>query len=143
MQKRTNHVILLIFSIVFSVGMIYALFTDLNFLLTKRNANATILETNNLNKSNEASLQLDYFNDYLNEKVKSTISLKQHDFAQVIEKGNSQISIFYAKNYPYKIYIENVNAPRWGILIFEAIMILLMSFLFYSSLKNLTRNVNN
>lgn len=131
------------FSIVFSVGMIYALYTDVNFFLTKRIANATIIGTNDINKSDEISLQLNYYNDYLKGNLKSTISLKQHDFTQVIENGNSQLSILYAKNYPYKIYIENINAPRWGILIFEIIMLLLMSFLFYSSLKKLTQNVKN
>ncbi len=141
MQKQIKHIVLLIFSIAYSAGMIYTLYRDVNFFLTKRIANATIIRTNDINKSNEISLQINYYNDYLKGNLKSTISLKQYDFTQFIENENSQISIFYAKNYPYKIYIENINNPRWGILIFEVIMLLLMSFLFYSSLKNLTQNI--
>ena len=137
MQKRIKHVVLLIFSIIFSVGMLYALYTDLNFFLTRRLGKATILNIDNSNKSNNVSLQLAYYNDYLKENVKSTISLKQNDATQITEKGTSQTSILYTKYYPYKIYIENINAPRWPILIFEVIMILLMFFLFYSSIKNL------
>lgn len=89
-----------------------ALYTDLSFFLTRRTANATILKINDLNKPGDVSLQLDYYNDYLKENIKSTLFLKQHDAAQIIREGNSQISVLYAKNYPYKIYIEDINAPR-------------------------------
>ena len=61
--------------------------------------------------------------------------MNQYDKSNYLIKSNEQISILYAKNFPYKIYVENINAPRWPIVLFEVIMLLLMLFLFLSSIK--------
>ena len=138
MQKRIENIALLTFSIILFTGMLFALYTDLDFFFTRKATTATILLIKNSNKFNSFStLHIAYYNDYLKRNVKSTISLKLHDATQLVQKETTQISILYTKNYPYTVYIENVNAPRWEILIFEVGVILLMFFLFYSSLKHL------
>ena len=139
MKSRIKNISLLIFSVIFLIGMLYRLFTDLNYFLTRRTVKAKIFQINESNKSGIVSLQLNYYNNYLNRNVKSDISIKRYDATNIITEGDSQISILYAKYFPNKIYIENVNAPRWLIILFEIIMILIMFFLFYSSIKLLIR----
>lgn len=136
-QKRIQLIILLIFSLIFSVGMLYALYRDLNFFVTKRFANAEITGNIKASNSNHVSLDLHYYNDYLKKNINANISMNQPDESKYLITGNNHISILYAKNFPYKIYVEEINAPRWPILLFEVIMVLLMIFLFVSSLKNL------
>ena len=138
-QRVIGNIALSIFSIIFCMGMLCAFYTDLNFFLTKRIAQAKDLQIIDSSKPNRTTFQVDYFNHYLNRDISSFIILKAHDAFQLEKKKNNQILIYYAKNFPNKIYIENVNVPRYPILIFEAVMFFLMSFLAYTSIKILLK----
>ena len=143
MRRIIGNLVLSIFSIAFCLGMVYAFYTDLNFFFTNRITQAQDLQIIDLNKHNSTTFQVDYYNNYLNRNIRSFITLKSYDASQLEKKRNDQILIYYAKNFPNKIYIENVNVPRWPILIFEAFMFFLMSFFAYTSIKILAKAIRN
>ena len=140
MRNKITNIVVFIFSFIFLVGIFYVFYIDLNFFITKKFASAAILKVDT--SDSKVFFKLRYYNNYLNSEVQPTLSLERQAAGQILKDKTvgGQVLISYAKNYPYKIYIDNINAPRFLIIIFEILMILIMSFSVYISIKNFKKS---
>lgn len=143
MNSKVNTIITLVLSGILLTGICYALLLDLNFIITKKNTNAKIIRIQKNVKDNKLYFQVKYFNDFVNSNIDCLVKLGVHDGNVIANKYNAvkEIEISYGKNFPYKVYIENLNTPGIGMIIFEIIMGLIMLFTAISCLKNLKRKV--
>lgn len=141
MKNRIKYGVTLLLSICICIGTLYALYTDLNYFLTKKEGSAEILKVNETRDRKPFYVHLRYHNDFINKMTSSTINVGKYDAQKIMDeyKRRNEISIFYAKDYPDKIYVADINAPRWLILVFEVSMITIMIFSIYACIKALRR----
>lgn len=142
MQKKITYSVALLFSITIAAGMFYALYTDLNYFITKKAGMAEVLKVYETKEWKPMHIELRYYNRVINETITCTLGVEQHDVISLKQKCKQQnhVEIFYAANNPCGIYIKGINAPHWPIIIFEVVMIGLMLFAGYSCFKNLFKD---
>lgn len=142
MQKKIKYSVALLFSITIAAGMFYALYTDLNYFITKKAGTAEVLKMYETRGRKPMHIEFRYYNSFINETITCTLGVEQHDVMSLRQKYKQQnhVEIFYAANNPCGIYINGINAPRWPIIIFEVVMIVLMLFAGYSCFKNLFKD---
>lgn len=121
------------------IGTIYSLYIDMNYFLSKKEAIVTISDS--IKSDNSILIRVNYKNDYVDSIVKSSITLDKRKGDIVLNeyKNKGHIVAYYAKNYPNEIYMENINAPRTGIILFYLLIIAAMLLSMYFSVVKLKR----
>jgi hypothetical protein len=144
MKITFKNATILTISIVLLFAFAYSLFFDLNFFLTKKEAGIKNMRVVLTKQQNPYVISIEYYNSFLNETVECTPNISIHD-AEILSENystNKNIFISYAKFYPKRIYIKDVNEPRVWIVLFDIIMVLLMFFSVYAFSKPLFEKFN-
>ena len=126
MNNKFLNWILLIISATLLLGMTYALFDDIVFFLTKKEAPAKILTVKHSNNSDSYTITLQYFNVFTNSEIVCNYKAKPYFGTKMINRENEMLQIHYGKLFPKSIYIIEDRTPRPGILLFELLFIGLM-----------------
>ena len=108
--------------------MAYALFDDIVFFLTKKEASAKVLTVKPSNNSHSYTITLQYFNAFTNNEIVCNYKAKPYFGTKMMNRENDMLQIHYGKLFPKRIYIVEDRTPRLGILLFELLIIGLMFF---------------
>ena len=126
MVKKIEYFVFLVASVFLCLAACYQFYRNSNYFLTRKRARAEILSIN-VKKNERSYIQLAYYNEFINRRIEYDVDVKENKYEISNKfKENDSIDIFYAKNYPYKIYIDGMGALRWPIVLFDLIMMIIM-----------------
>lgn len=140
MKNRGTLIFILLFGTIFLLGALYSLYIDSFFFLYKKENFGKILEIEKT-KKHDYKTTIEYYNDYLNKRIITTIFLNNHDGAllQRNSRNKNEVKLMYSKKSPYKIYLFEINELKVGIIIFELFGVFLLVIAICFSINNLKK----
>lgn len=129
----------LLLVIIFIGGACFFLVRDILFFATRKETGAKIISISDRSGRSDYSIRLVYYNERLEKDVKASVFLKR-SYREQIERFDGYVNIYYSGVFPRHVYIIDCRVPRKGIIVFELLVILVLSIALRGSLNEIKAN---
>jgi len=127
MTNRYFKIVMFFVTAILLIASLLSLIKDVNFFITKKNTTAQVLSIEDLGVLNPYKITLKYFNENEQKDIVCNVNLKKSYGNELKEKNSSFVEVHYARGFPYNVYLIDYKTPRVGIILFDIILVILMT----------------
>jgi hypothetical protein len=114
----------------------YSFIIDVNYFFTKKETFGTIIKLTRGDVGKDLSVQIRYFNSYLNQKDTCYIHLSNSYWQTLNNSDLGHVRIDYSKGRVPIVYLADIKSPYFAIIFFDLLLMILAGIAYSSVFRH-------